>query len=90
MSSLYLPAGYEPIDRSQIPSRSDPRDDTRRPERLVITPLGIDWVLVADPRDVRRYRAFDVSGNEHMHAAWPTMLRKLAEHQPQALGRRRW
>jgi hypothetical protein len=54
------------------------------------TPVDIDWTLIPDRRDVRRYRAVDLSGKVQMHAAWPTILRKLAEHQPQAIGRRHW
>lgn len=87
---LYLPADHEPINRADILSRLDLRDDARKPERLVITPLDIDWTLVPDKRDVRRWRAVDLTGVVHMHAAWPEMLRRLAAHQPKPLGRRHW
>ena len=88
----YLPSGYAPIDRSQILSRSDPRDDMRPLGRLLLVVPGvdIDWTLVPDRRDVRRWRAVDLSGRVHDHAAWPTILRNLASGQPQAIGRRRW
>ena len=89
---LYLPADFQPIDRSDIPSRADPRDDMRRPGRILIDVpgLSIDWILKPDSRDVRRWRAVDLAGVEHMHAAWPTILREIAKGQPQALGRRHW
>lgn len=88
----YLPSGYEPIDRSLILSRHNQRDDMRAPGRLLLIVPGvdIDWTLVPDKRDVRRWRAVDLSGDVHAHAAWPTILRDLAHGQPQALGRRRW
>lgn len=89
---LYLPQDFAPIDRSQIPSRSDPRDDCRRVGRILIDVhgLSIDWALHPDRRDVRRWYAIDLSGVTHKHAAWPTMLREIAAKQPQALGRRHW
>ena len=88
----YLPAGYAPIDRSQIPSRSNLRDDMRAPGRLLLIVPGvdIDWTLIPDRRDVRRWWAVDLDGTRHAHAAWPSILRDLAHGQPQALGRRHW
>lgn len=87
---LYLPADFAPIDRAAIPSRLDPRDDARKAERIVVTPIDVDWTLVPDKRDVRRWRAFDLDGTLQMHAAWPEILRRLAAHQPKPLGRRHW
>ena len=67
-------------------------NDMRPLGRIVIDVPGLrlDWTLVPDRRDVRRWRAVDLAGVEHAHAAWPTILRMLAAGQPQALGRRRW
>ena len=89
---MYEPNIIEPIDRSLILSRQDVRDDLRKPGRILIDvpDLSIDWTLLADKRDVRRWRAVDIFGIVHAHAAWPTMLRDLAADRPQALGRRRW
>ena len=81
-----------PIDRSEIVSRSDPRDDARPLGLIHVEFLGlsVNWTLRPDPRDVRRYRAFDLAGIFQAHAAGPTLLRCLAASVPQALGRRRW
>lgn len=89
---FYLPTNYGPIDRSQILSRQDPRDDMRKPGRILIDVpgLSVDWTLHPDRRDVRRWRAVDLDGKVMAHAAWPTILRQLAAGQPQALGRRHW
>jgi hypothetical protein len=89
---IWLPSGYEPIDRSLIPSRSDMRDDMRGPGLLVleVPGLSINWTLRPDKRDVRRWRAVDLAGVVQAHAAWPRMLRDLAARQAQGLGRRHW
>lgn len=89
---LYLPSGYSPIDRSQLDSRLQPRDDMRGLGRILIDVpgLSIDWTLHPDRRDVRRWYARDITGQTHAHAAWPTILRSLAAGHPQALGRRHW
>ena len=89
---IYLPNCIEPIDKTAILSRSGPRDDARPLGRILIDVpgLSIDWTLHPDLRDVRRWFAVDLLGIRHMHAAWPSILRELASHQPQALGRRRW
>jgi hypothetical protein len=88
----YLPSGYGPIDRSQILARSDARDDMRPPGRLllIVPGVNIDWTLIPDRRDVRRWYAVDLDGTRHAHAAWPTIMRMVAHGQPQALGRRHW
>lgn len=87
---FYLPSDHAPINRAEIDSRHSLRDDMRKPERLVITPLDVDWTLVPDKRDVRRWRAYDLAGELKMHASWPEMLRQLSAHQPRMLGRRYW
>ena len=89
---FYLPNTHGPIDRSELPSRSEPRDDVRPLGRLVLAVPGLDldWTLRPDRRDVRRWYAVDMDGKARAHAAWPTILRELASGQPQALGRRRW
>lgn len=88
----YLQDCYATIDRSQINSRRDLREDMRALGRLLLIVPGvdIDWTLIPDKRDVRRWRAVDLSGAVHAHAAWPTILRDLAHGQPQTLGRRNW
>jgi len=91
--SIYLPQwSGEPIDRSEILSRLNCRDDMRPVGRLLldVPGLSIDWALNPDRRDVRRWYAVDLSGTVKAHAAWPTMLRDLAAHQPQMIGRRHW
>ena len=88
----YLPSAYGPIDRGQILSRQGLRDDMRSPGRLllIVPGMDIDWTLIPDRRDVRRWYAVDIDGKRHAHAAWPSILRDLAHGQPQALGRRHW
>jgi len=88
----YIASDYTPIDRSLILRRSDPRDDLRPVGRLLldVPGLSIDWALVPDRRDVRRWFAVDAAGVRQAHAAWPSILRELAHGQPQALGRRNW
>ena len=69
------------------------RDDCRPLGRILIDVPGlqIDLTLIPDARDVRRWRAVDAATGQVMqHAAWPTILRDLAAHQPQAIGRRHW
>lgn len=80
------------MDRSEIPSRSDPRDDLRPLGRILIDVPGfsIDWTLVPDRRDVRRWRAVDQDGVVQAHAAWPTIVRTIAAHQAKTIGRRHW
>ena len=60
----YLPSAYGPIDRGQILSRHGIRDDMRAPGRLLLVVPGvdIDWTLVPDRRDVRRWLAVDLDG----------------------------
>ena len=88
----YTITDHEPIDRSLILSRHSPRDDARPLGRLllIVPGISIDWTLVPDRRDVRRWWAVDLAGQRVAHAAWPTMLRELAAGQPQAMGRRHW
>lgn len=90
--AIWLPSGYEPIDRAQIPSRSNARDDARAPGLLVleVPGLSINWTLKPDSRDVRRWWAADMAGAVQAHGAWPQILRGIARHQPQAIGRRHW
>lgn len=91
--SIYLPSDYEPIDRSQILSRYAPRDDMRPPGCLIIRDLSgisLEWTLIPDRRDVRRYRAFDLDGRLQHHAAGGELLRAVAAMVPRVLGRRQW
>lgn len=79
----------QPVEHAEPLGR---RDDCRPLGRIVIDVpgLSIDLTLIPDRRDVRRWRAVDLSGAVVAHAAWPTILRELAAHQPQAIGRRHW
>ena len=60
----YLPSAYGPIDRGQILSRQGIRDDMRSPGRLLLIVPGVDvdWTLIPDRGDVRRWLAVDLDG----------------------------
>lgn len=90
--TTYRTQWHAPIDRSDIASRSDPRDDLREVGRIHIVAghINIDWTLRPDRRDVRRWYAVDLSGIVRAHAAAPTILRDIAAHQPRPIGRRHW
>lgn len=78
--------------RDEIPSRE--RDPYERPTRfigrvLVVLPFfELDWTLPQDMRDMRRFRAIDLDGKEHAHAAPRELMRHLATVVPTYAGAR--
>lgn len=68
--------------RSEIESRERPAPEPWTPYlgRLLLDVPGyrIDWALHQNRRDLRRFRAVDLDGIQHQHAAPAEMLRKLA------------
>lgn len=90
---LWLPAGYEPIDRAAIESRQSGRDDMRKLGIVHIEGIGcpdVNLTAVPDPRDVRRFRFVNLDGVLLHHCAGPELLRRLASGNPKFLGRRHW
>jgi hypothetical protein len=78
--------------RDEIPSRE--REPYQRPERfigrvLVVLPFfDLDLTLQQDMRDMRRFRAVDLDGVEHAHAAPRELMRHLATLVPVYGGQR--
>lgn len=68
--------------RDEIPSRERPVVDAWQPYigRLLIDlpGYGLDLTLRQDARDLRRFRAIDLDGIQHAHAAPRQLLRDLA------------
>ena len=50
--------------------------------------FDLDWTLRQDSRDPRRFRALDLEGNLHAHAAPRELMRQMALIVPQYSGRR--
>lgn len=78
--------------RDEIPSRQ--REPHQRPERfigriLVVLPaFELDLTLQQDMRDMRRFRAVDLDGAVHAHAAPKELMRELAKLMPLYSGQR--
>lgn len=72
------------------------REEYRRPQqylgRLLIDLPGfaLDWTLRQDMRDMRRFRAVDLDGIAHAHAAPAELLRKVALIVPHYSSVRYW
>lgn len=68
--------------RDEIPSRE--RGPCARPERFIgrilveLPHFSLDWTLQQDMRDMRRFRAVDLDGIQHAHAAPRELMRQLA------------
>ena len=69
-------------DRADIPSRQ--YEPFNKPERfvgmlkIVLPGFHLDWTLAQDMRDLRRFRAIDLDGIQHAHAAPKELLRQVA------------
>ncbi len=68
--------------RDEIPSRE--RGLVVRPEqfigllRIELPGYSLNWTLLQDMRDMRRFRAVDLEGIQKAHAAPREMMRQLA------------